>query len=289
MSGKVYRATKIKTFCMQVISLGLGVQSTAMYYMSCLGELPRADLAIFADTGGERAATLQYLDILQQWSKDNQGIVIEVVRAKNLFYDLLHPETLKSPGVPIPAFTDSQQNEQGILQRRCTGEYKVKQFDMALRQYLGVKRIVKQVEVWKGISLDEIERMTEPYKDWKVNVYPFCGYQVTTKGAVKMKTARPMTRATILTWYQARKFPVPVKSACCFCPYRSDHSWADLKKNYPEDFEKAVQIDQFIRDSKEQEIKTSLYLHKSLQPLDQVNFDRNQPDFWGECSDNCHL
>jgi len=39
---------------MKVISLGLGVQSTALYYMSSMGELPRADYAIFADTGGEK-------------------------------------------------------------------------------------------------------------------------------------------------------------------------------------------------------------------------------------------
>ena len=34
---------------MKVISLGLGVQSTAVYMMSSLGRLPRADHAVFAD------------------------------------------------------------------------------------------------------------------------------------------------------------------------------------------------------------------------------------------------
>ena len=38
---------------MRIISLGLGVQSTAMYLMSSLGYIDRADYAIFADPGAE--------------------------------------------------------------------------------------------------------------------------------------------------------------------------------------------------------------------------------------------
>ena len=34
---------------MKIISLGLGIQSTAMYLMSSLGLINRADYAIFAD------------------------------------------------------------------------------------------------------------------------------------------------------------------------------------------------------------------------------------------------
>ena len=38
---------------MKIISLGLGIQSTAMYIMSTLGDIDRADYAIFADPGAE--------------------------------------------------------------------------------------------------------------------------------------------------------------------------------------------------------------------------------------------
>jgi hypothetical protein len=44
-----------------VLSLGMGVQSTAIYLMSSLGELPRLDFAVFADTGREK---------LREWRLD---------------------------------------------------------------------------------------------------------------------------------------------------------------------------------------------------------------------------
>ena len=48
------------------ISLGLGVQSTALYYMSSLGELPRVDAAIFADLGREKIETMKYMENLRE-------------------------------------------------------------------------------------------------------------------------------------------------------------------------------------------------------------------------------
>ena len=42
---------------MKIISLGLGVQSTAMYLMSSLGYIEKADYAIFADPRAEHPKT----------------------------------------------------------------------------------------------------------------------------------------------------------------------------------------------------------------------------------------
>ncbi len=68
----------------KIISLGLGVQSTALYYMSSMGELPRADHAIFVDTGKEKKGTIAYLKYLAAWQREHRGIGITVVRKKNL-------------------------------------------------------------------------------------------------------------------------------------------------------------------------------------------------------------
>ena len=45
-----------------VLSLGAGVQSSTMALMSAKGELPKADCAIFADTGYEPKAIYNYLN-----------------------------------------------------------------------------------------------------------------------------------------------------------------------------------------------------------------------------------
>jgi len=47
-----------------VLSLGAGVQSTALALLSIDGKLPPIDCAIFADTGWEPAAVYQHLDRL---------------------------------------------------------------------------------------------------------------------------------------------------------------------------------------------------------------------------------
>ena len=51
---------------LEVISAGIGVQSTTMMLMAAHGEIePMPDLAIFADTKGESAATYEHLEWLR--------------------------------------------------------------------------------------------------------------------------------------------------------------------------------------------------------------------------------
>lgn len=275
---------------MKVISLGLGVQSTALYYMSSIGELPRCDYAIFADLGREKKKTIQYLKFLQGWQKQNKGIPIIVIRKKNLYKDLLN--STNSTGQQfssIPAFTKNEDGTTGMLRRQCTNEYKIEQVDKAIREILDVKVIIKQqIEVWKGISLEEIERLSIPETKWKIHVYPFCGYKVAKSGAEKINTLKG-TRNDILNWYEFNDLPVPPKSSCVFCPYQSDAAWYDMKINEPSDFKAAVRVDRAIRDSTKKGILSQAFLHDSCKPLEEIEFSAGLPDLWhGECSGNCH-
>ena len=58
------------------ISLGAGIQSSAMVYLANEGII-HADFAIFADTGNERDETYKYLEYLEKNSK------IPIIRARN--------------------------------------------------------------------------------------------------------------------------------------------------------------------------------------------------------------
>jgi hypothetical protein len=84
--------------------------------------------------------------------------------------------------------------------------------------------------------------------------------------------------------------PIPLKSACYFCPYHDNGYWDSMKKNYPEEFAKAVAFDAAVRDRSKRGMKAPIYLHRSLQPLDQVDFDKDkdQMDLFGnECEGIC--
>lgn len=273
-----------------VLSLGLGVQSTALYYMSSMGELPRVDFAIFADLGREKQGTMAYLKYLQQWQIKNDGVPIIVVRKKNLFKDLLNSKNSTGQRFSsIPAFTKNEDGSRGMLRRQCTNEYKIEQVDKEVRAILNVKRVNQKVNVWKGISLDEIDRLSVPEAKWKTHVYPFCGYIVSRDETSKIEVGERMTRLNLINWYNKHGLPIPPKSSCVFCPFQSDAAWYDMKVNQPKDFAAAVLVDKAIRDSTQKGITQEAYLHTSCMPLEQIEFSPGLPDLWhGECSGNCH-
>jgi hypothetical protein len=115
------------------------------------------------------------------------------------------------------------------------------------------------VGVMLGISIDEIERMKQSDRtSWTKNVYPLIDQRY--------------SREECKTIYEQHDLATPKKSSCYFCPYHSDQYWLDLKKNHPEEFEKAVDFDKKIRDMSMKGVDNKIYLHRSCQPLDEVDF-----------------
>ncbi|MDQ6479826.1 hypothetical protein [Dyadobacter sp. LHD-138] len=277
----------------KVISLGLGVQSTALYYMSSKGILPRADYAVFSDLGREGTKTYQYLKYLQAWQKANDGIEIVVRNERNLYTDLLNVnEDGQSRFSSIPAYTENGDGSEGMLRRQCTGEYKIQVVDNCIRDRYGLKSGDRRplTEVWHGITMDEMGRMSIPMEAWKVNTYPFIGYAATSKlKGYKIDWAIRKTRGEVIQWYHENGLPVPPKSSCIFCPYQSDYSWHRMKTADPEDFADAVRVDKAIRNSTKKGGKQPVYLHRSMKPLDQINFNPTLEIDWGDCSGNCHV
>lgn len=278
---------------MRIISLGLGVQSTALYLMSSMGQLPAADHAIFADTGKESVATYRYLDFLQGWQLKNGGIPITVRRDKNLYLDLMQMGS-GNRFASIPAYTAGENgNNVGMLKRQCTYDYKIRIIDDYIRDRIyglpkGSRR--PKTELWHGITTDEIERMTYPREAWKTNIYPFLGYYTGHNGDCEtLSWASPMSRQEVSRWYGRSRLPLPPKSACVFCPYQSDSSWARKKKFAPEDFQAAVRVDEAIRNSTRKGITRPVFLHRSCKPLAEVVFDGGDDTEYGECSGTCHL
>lgn len=253
---------------LNIISLGLGVQSTALYYMSSIGYIPKADYAIFSDPGKEKAETYKYLEYLIDWQNKNSGIPIIIRKERNLFKDLLHKENSNGDKfAPIPAFTLNEDKTIGMLRRQCTGEYKIAVVNNAIRDLYGLKPRQRRpiTRVWMGITLDEIERLAIPSDAWRINTYPFVGYDVDRKGSTKINMIESrMTRSDVLSWLIKNKLPIPPKSSCIFCPYQSDRSWATMS---PEDFEDACKIDDAIRDSTKKGINNPAFLHNSCKPF----------------------
>ena len=258
---------KISRVFVKIISLGLGVQSTAMYLLSSTNFIDRADHAIFADPGAELPRTYEILEYLQDWAKYNNGIPIHSVK-KSLYQDLLNQENSTGQrSASIPAFSDEGR---GMLRRQCTKEYKIDVVVKKIRDLYGLKKYktMPKTEVWLGITMDEIQRMKVSQLSRITYVYPLIDQR--------------MSRGDCMSVFEQYNFPKPIKSSCVFCPYHGDKQWKELKEKLPEEFAKAVAVDNAIRDSSKKGVNEKIYLHRSCRPLQDVEFAAQQELFMCE-------
>jgi len=253
---------------MRVISLGLGVQSTAMYFMSSMNEIDRADYAIFADPGAEHDDTYKMLEFALKWQKEHDGIPI-IAKQKNLLRDLLSQQNSTGQRfASIPAFAGAS----GMLRRQCTKEYKIDVVVKAMRELYGLKphKRMPMSEVWLGITLDEMQRLKESRLPRIKYRYPL--YE------------KEMTRGNCAQWLKDHDIPVPPKSACSFCPYQNDYRWKRTLES--ERRGEVIAVDKAIRDSSKRGISQPIYLHHSLTPLDELQF-ADQMDMFDDIEWSC--
>jgi hypothetical protein len=265
---------------LRVLSLGAGVQSTVMALMAAKGEIgPLPDVCIFADTQWEPIGVYEHLDWLESEIKrlTNGRMATCRVTAGNIKED--HIAGLNTTGqrfAGMPLFSGA-----GMGRRQCTNEYKIQPLKKKVRSMLGLEkgqRVPKtqQVETWLGISTDESLRLKPSRDKWNTHRWPLI--------------EEGMARHHCHTWFN-NHYPGRTlkKSACIGCPFHNDLMWRDMKISDPESFAEAVDFDKQIRTSqtgKEQ------FVHRSLKPLDEVDF-RNLEDkgqlnmFNNECLGMC--
>ena len=280
---------------MKIQSNGMGTQSLAMYLMSSTGVLPRFDYSIFVDTGKEKPRTYEMLIWLQKWQKKNNGIPLIIIKEKNLYNDLIiGTNSSGNRFAPIPAFTKSPNNEQGILRRQCTNEYKIAQIQKKIKelQGKGKNQMFDRFFNFIGISLEELKRVSRPLITREIRIFPFCNYVTTKqKGKIfgdKFFQGYGMSRSNIRRWLKENDYPDPGKSSCAFCPFMNDKEWLEIKKD-KKVWGEIVFLDKQIRNSSKKGIIQPIFLHESLVPLDEVDFIENQTNLFDECEGFCHI
>lgn len=76
---------------LRLLSLGAGVQSTALAIMAAVGDLPKLDGCIFSDTGWEPHAVYEHLDRLEREVLEPAGIPLYRVSNGHIRNDALDP------------------------------------------------------------------------------------------------------------------------------------------------------------------------------------------------------
>lgn len=288
---------------LQVLSLGAGVQSSVLLLMSCRGELPRLDAAIFADTQWEPKAVYSHLGWLEEQAKA-AGIPLYRVSEGNLRAEgIAFRQRAEQRHASIPLFVLNLDGSNGMINRQCTYQYKIRPIERCMkREILGLapgQRAPKSpvIDQWFGITSDEIYRMKQSRDKWKRHVYPFCGFPHNAEALI----GRRMNRQSCIEWLKINypDHPAP-RSACIACPFHSDEEWRKMRDNDPESWVDAVDFDHKIRQAdKEGQKKRGLlvglpFVHSQRVPLDQVDLttdvDHGQGLLWGmgeECTGMC--
>ena len=266
-----------------VIGLGAGVQSSTMALMAARSGdimLPTPVAAVFADTKAEPPSVYAWLD----WLEPQLPFPVYRVDAGSI-WDTLTKVRTREDGTgtyirqSIPAWTANDRGGATPLMRGCTRDYKVNPIVSKVKQ-LRKEHGADLVKQWIGISRDESHRMKDSGIPGIEHIWPLIDAR--------------MTRTHCLEWMARNGYPTPPRSACVFCPYHSDKEWNRLKREEPDAFALAVKAERDLQGAisgvSRPTAESMPFLHKSLQPLDAVDFteDTSQLNLFGnECEGMC--
>ena len=258
-----------------VLSLGGGVQSSVLALMADQGLIDGAlpDAAIHADTQSDPPETMAMVS----WLAETVNYPVHVVTAGNIADDVASAKnTSGNTYVTIPAYTVNPDGTWGMGQRQCTREYKLAPIEKKQRELLGVgyrQRVPKNqgVEVWLGISTDEISRMKDNPKPWATNRWPLI--------------EAGMSRQDCHDWW-AEHAPVTApelhRSACVICPYHNAVEWLDLQDRHPDLIAESAQIEADMQQNDTMNNGSQFFHRRRIPLLEAIDADRRSAEDRGE-------
>jgi hypothetical protein len=276
---QIEKERDMKTY--HILNLGAGVQSTALYLMFMRGEIQdddgnaiQLDGAIFGDTQDESEETYKHLE----WMKSLGGPPILCRTKGKLSHDLEFGANGSNRCASIPAYVKKADYIDGdkasIVLRQCTNDYKIEVVTKAIKQeFLGMskgQRVPKDVHVvqYFGLSADEMRRVLRVMREFLKIKWATCKFPL-----VEKSMHRQLCRD-----YMKDKVPHRVpRSACVYCPFHNNKEWARIQRDEPVSFAEAVRVDAMLRDGKSrcsQKLDGTLYLHKSMKPLNEIDFEK---------------
>lgn len=240
----------------RAFSYGGGVQSTAALVLAARGDID-FPLFLFANVGddSENPATLTYVDTIAKPYAQEHGIeLVELCKTDTLMQRIQRSKT----SVPIPV---RMSGSGAIGTRQCTQRFKMAPIAAELKRRGATKAIPATLGL--GISLDEFQRMRSeaPFAHERL-AYPLI--------------ERSMDRQDCLNVIVREGLPTPPKSSCYFCPFHAAVQWRDLRREQPDLFAKAVELERTLNERRRALGKDAVWLSAALRPLDEAFADDGQ-------------
>lgn len=226
-----------------VASYGAGVDSTAMLIAMHLRGV-RPDLIMFADTGAEKPETTAYLAIMGAWLAKVGFPAITVVRYVPVRapYDTLEGKCLNNETLPSLAYGGHS----------CSMVFKGQPQDKFVKSWQpAIDAWARGMPVLRAIGYDNgpqdrgrrerADRYLEKVEDKQYqNVYPLQDWCYPLQ-------EWDLDRLGCIALIERAGLPVPVKSACFFCPASKKSEIVALRNTHPVLFARALAMEERSR------------------------------------------
>lgn len=255
----------------KAFSFGGGVQSMAALVLAAQDLLPVDasgdtgwDAFLFANVGdrAEHPETLRYFSDVALPFARRHGIELIELRKKRRDGsedDLLDAIERGIRSLPFPV----RMSNGAPGNRACTADFKIKVIYRHLKR-MGATEADPAI-VGIGISMDEIQRAKgwgerDPRTPAQIREYPLLRLSIRRRDAFKVIADAGL--------------PQPPRSACWFCPFHSLDEWRKLRREHPELFEQAVELERMLNRRRDELGKDHVWLTGFGRPLDSVVQDQ---------------
>jgi hypothetical protein len=205
---------------MQVVSYGGGTDSTAMI-IELLRRGEKIDWITFADTGGEKPHTYDFIKLFNDWLTDKHGVSITALK-KDSMYSSLEDNCRRKNMLPSLAY--------GF--KSCSEKWKIQPQDkffnnlpQAKEEWKAGRKIIKCI----GYDVGEERRAKISESPKYVYRYPLIEWD--------------MEREDCIEVIEKAGLPLPGKSACFFCPASTKKDILDLQARYPALLQRALDME----------------------------------------------
>ena len=212
-----------------VVAYGGGINSTAMIIGMYRHDIP-IDLILFADTGAEKPCTYEFIAVFNEWLKSKGLPKIKTLKYmdRNGNRLTLECECLKSKTLPALAYgykKCSLKHKRSVQDKYCNRNSRCR------KEWAHGKKVNKFIGYDAGESYRVEGAIEGDATDKKYNYcYPL--YELWGWGREKCIKA-----------IKEEGLPIPPKSSCFFCPSMKKEEIIDLRGEYPDLFQRAIEIE----------------------------------------------
>jgi hypothetical protein len=242
----------------RIVSYGGGVQSTCLLVLAAQRRIDFPTF-VFANVGddSEHPDTLRYVRTVAAPYARAHGIELVTLNrtrrdgtVETLYGRLTKPG---SRSLPIPVRMSNGKPGR----RSCTSDFKIRVVGKWLKAHGA--NASNPATVGIGISLDEIwrvnRRRAEPYEQ---PIYPL------------LEQDPPLRRADCETIIRGAGLPVPGKSACFFCPMKRPSAYAEMRRDRPELFAKAAELEALLNPRRAALGRDPVWLTRFNRPITEA-------------------